>query len=1089
MAVLVGPQGSTGPQGRVGPVGPRGFDGKRGLTGKNGKDGERGPKGDRGDRGFPGTEGRQGIQGLRGFDGAPGKDGSIAGIEHAINPTDVSTDSTPGSGLTAAARDHTHKGVRSIHADGEPQLFGDVQLVSGAGISMAQVGNTITLSSSGTGTPLTFTAGLFNTLGTVKNTFFTGSGSGQTLFGGGIASGDLNISSTSHATKGTIFFGVGSSGMQYDETDNLLVLPSADGASASIALTMAGAQEIAKRGSGALYVGTFGAEFFGLYTNDITRLRIEATGEVRLSSLIAGGVTFAAPGTGELGLVTIGAGLDLTAGVLSATGTVSLPADEIGFGTGTGITSSTDLTYASGTLNITGGTPLVAGGGVTGTKTSFIDQDNLANFAQFLAYPASGTNVGQQLAVAPRGTGYATTLKAQIALYNTDPIADSANYEFFSMRAIGTDGFVFSTGKTGTASNRPMMFASGFGSDGITNANQLLLNTNGSVQMSSLAASGIVLADTSGVLGLTTIGAGLDLTAGVLSSTVSPTSDHKLSIDGTDTTYDYLAAKLTATVPAAVTVVGGPGPETLDVSVLYDTTSIGLDFSNQLSLVGIPDGTPLAGDLIFPAYSAPATPAAGTAAVWYDTLAGNLWIMNDAAVSSHTAQTQSAPTHEFFNGLNDDGSFSVAQPDFGDLTGSATYGQIQVETAHTLLGNPSGSLVSPSEITLAATLAFSGTTIGVAAHGVDFAHMQQVGAQHLVGNPTGSTADISEFALGVGLDFHNYGTGLTLRNSSPLSDLAVTSPLHLSGTTIGWSGLGAGQVMFTDPIGIPTTDSTFTFNTTTKILAAEALALNGIAAPTNVSFITGHTTNTDRDRVQFSVGGGTLGATGTGDDSLFSLVPSNTTVRPSVSAGIYSIARFGANSLSSAAATTITEAATIYIDGKPFIGSNVSLSAAGHTYALHAAGGLMRFDSMAGPGMVVADSIGTLTTVTHEYGTLTLGGYTANCTTSGIYFGSGHEDVSSTPIEYPIGDLTAQGAAHFTARVIVTNFLLTGSLQLAITAGGSILGHTASITGNGEYFIASTALAGNTRLGVYLNPTAVSSPNAIDVRVIITLTD
>ena len=46
------------------------------------------------------------------------------------------------------------------------------------------------------------------------------------------------------------------------------------------------------------------------------------------------------------------------------------------------------------------------------------------------------------------------------------------------------------SGKVGTGSNRPLMLAAGWFTDGTTNNNQLLLNTDGSVDMVSLAAGG-----------------------------------------------------------------------------------------------------------------------------------------------------------------------------------------------------------------------------------------------------------------------------------------------------------------------------------------------------------------------------------------------------------------------------------------------------------------------------------------------------------------------------------------------------------------------------------------------------------------------
>jgi len=43
-------------------------------------------------------------------------------------------------------------------------------------------------------------------------------------------------------------------------------------------------------------------------------------------------------------------------------------------------------------------------------------------------------------------------------------------------------------------------------------------------------------------------------------------SDHKVSIDGSDSTYDYLNAKLTVSAPMTKTVVGEPGPGTLNLA-------------------------------------------------------------------------------------------------------------------------------------------------------------------------------------------------------------------------------------------------------------------------------------------------------------------------------------------------------------------------------------------------------------------------------------------------------------------------------------------------------------------------------------------
>lgn len=60
-----------------------------------------------------------------------------------------------------AAVDHTHAGVHTLCNNGDPQLTGDVVLISGAGISVTQTGNSITIATStgGAGCVISGTAG------------------------------------------------------------------------------------------------------------------------------------------------------------------------------------------------------------------------------------------------------------------------------------------------------------------------------------------------------------------------------------------------------------------------------------------------------------------------------------------------------------------------------------------------------------------------------------------------------------------------------------------------------------------------------------------------------------------------------------------------------------------------------------------------------------------------------------------------------------------------------------------------------------------------------------------------------------------
>lgn len=107
---------------------------------------------------------------------------------------------------------------------------------------------------------------------------------------------------------------------------------------------------------------------------------------------------------------------------------------------------------------------------------------------------------------------------------------------------------------------------------------------------------------------------------------------------------------------------------------------------------------------------------------------------------------------------------------------AVTYAKIQNVAASRLLGNPTGGAASVSEISLGATLTFSGTTLQtlalsgdvttaansfsttISASAVTYAKIQNVTASRLLGNPTGSAAAPSEISLGAAFTFS--GTAL-----------------------------------------------------------------------------------------------------------------------------------------------------------------------------------------------------------------------------------------------------------------------------------------------------------------------------------------
>jgi hypothetical protein len=114
-----------------------------------------------------------------------------------------------------------------------------------------------------------------------------------------------------------------------------------------------------------------------------------------------------------------------------------------------------------------------------GVDPMLINPKNIANYALIQFAPASGTNVNCSFAVMPKGTGVTNNV-AQFTIFGTDYLADSVNYEFLTFRATGSL-FYCATGKAGTGTARPMMFATVYAGDYVTNANQLYLATDGKV--------------------------------------------------------------------------------------------------------------------------------------------------------------------------------------------------------------------------------------------------------------------------------------------------------------------------------------------------------------------------------------------------------------------------------------------------------------------------------------------------------------------------------------------------------------------------------------------------------------------------------
>lgn len=98
------------------------------------------------------------------------------------------------------------------------------------------------------------------------------------------------------------------------------------------------------------------------------------------------------------------------------------------------------------------------------------------------------------------------------------------------------------------------------------------------------------------------------------------------------------------------------------------------------TVIGIENEAAMRGDILATSSAAPATPSAGHGRIWFDSTAKTLTAVNDAGGKTHTVQSRSIFPNFFVNSLSDNGVLGLAQPDFSDLTGSATCAQLPALT-------------------------------------------------------------------------------------------------------------------------------------------------------------------------------------------------------------------------------------------------------------------------------------------------------------------------------------------------------------------------------------------------------------------------
>lgn len=171
--------------------------------------------------------------------------------------------------------------------------------------------------------------------------------------------------------------------------------------------------------------------------------------------------------------------------------------------------------------NSTGGLSVIYSGTGTGRDVKFSNPDLVDNFAILDIVPNNGTNAGTHIRFGPRGTGFSSTRKAEVILYNTDFVADGANTEYLLMGSTGSGGYVFNSDISGTGTLRDISFQI----DAVT---ALKIDTGLGITLSDLAGNGagFVAVDNNGLLSWSA-GAG-----GGMSNPMTTTSDMIYSSSG-----------------------------------------------------------------------------------------------------------------------------------------------------------------------------------------------------------------------------------------------------------------------------------------------------------------------------------------------------------------------------------------------------------------------------------------------------------------------------------------------------------------------------------------------------------------------------
>jgi hypothetical protein len=228
--------------------------------------------------------------------------------------------------------------------------------------------------------------------------------------------------------------------------------------------------------------------------------------------------------------------------------------------------------------------------------------------------------------------------------------------------------------------------------------------------------------------------------------------------------------------------------------------------SQAATNVNAPDGFTHAGKVVVTVITAPATPAAGKASQYVDSTSKNLCSKDDGGNVNHGIRTRGATASNWIRSVADDGSTTISQPAFTDISGTAALSQLGNGAALSVLGNASGAASTRADIAAGSGSDFplrehSGGlgfgTLATAAYGansVSYAKLQATSAgKVLLGRDVGA-GTVQEIGLDATLkmtsgllgEVQPYGWSLTFGGNIS-SSIGTTLPVYLGIGDTSWS--------------------------------------------------------------------------------------------------------------------------------------------------------------------------------------------------------------------------------------------------------------------------------------------------------------